>query len=372
MHTYLAAMIPQLARRLIEMYVPPGGVVLDPFCGGGAVLVEAITAGRSAVGVDINDLAILISRAKTKYIEREMVKPSLKLVLDEACKYDGTPSRFEPQDNIHFWFKEYMIHPLTALKRAIDRVLLPGSDLHTLFSVVFSATVRDISLTRRNEIRLRRMKEEDTAKFAPDVFEKFLTRAEEAALTVSQLPMGVSATVLRADARRLPFEDEQFNAIICSPPYGDERNGVPYVQFAKNMLLWLGYTRSQILASKRETLGWDKVGKTPPGSPTLLAALSKIDKYPISVREATAFYFDYNLALTEMARVISDRIIIVIGQRVLQNVIFDNAQITVELLSDIGIPLEHHFKRKLPTKRLPRMREFGAGIDHEHILVFTK
>ena len=53
MHTYVAAMIPQLARRLIEQYAPPNGVVLDPFCGGGAVLVEAVYRGRMAVAVTL-------------------------------------------------------------------------------------------------------------------------------------------------------------------------------------------------------------------------------------------------------------------------------------------------------------------------------
>ena len=34
LHTYLAAMIPQLSHRLLEKYVPAKGTVLDPFCGG--------------------------------------------------------------------------------------------------------------------------------------------------------------------------------------------------------------------------------------------------------------------------------------------------------------------------------------------------
>lgn len=42
LHTYLAAMIPALARRLIDSYVRPGGTVLDPFCG-----VELFSSRRS-------------------------------------------------------------------------------------------------------------------------------------------------------------------------------------------------------------------------------------------------------------------------------------------------------------------------------------
>ena len=53
-HTYVAAMIPQLARRLIDRYIPEGAIVFDPFCGGGSVLVETIASGRSAIGRDVN------------------------------------------------------------------------------------------------------------------------------------------------------------------------------------------------------------------------------------------------------------------------------------------------------------------------------
>ena len=74
LHTYVAAMIPALARTLIDAYVPRKGSVLDPFCGGGAVLVEAIRSGREAVGRDINDLAVLVSRAKTTHVRADEIR----------------------------------------------------------------------------------------------------------------------------------------------------------------------------------------------------------------------------------------------------------------------------------------------------------
>jgi hypothetical protein len=87
--------------------------------------------------------------------------------------------------------------------------------------------------------------------------------------------------------------------------------------------------------------------------------------------EALAFYYDYCLSLKEMARVVNDKIVIVIGQRVLDRRVFDNSKITVELLDDVGVKLEQEFTRNLPSKRLPKLREFGGVIDKEHILIFT-
>jgi DNA modification methylase len=46
-------MIPELARRAIEHYSEPGDLVVDPMCGVGTTLVEAIHIGRRALGVEL-------------------------------------------------------------------------------------------------------------------------------------------------------------------------------------------------------------------------------------------------------------------------------------------------------------------------------
>jgi modification methylase len=47
-----AKMLPEIARRAIESYSVPGDVVLDPMCGIGTTLVEAMHLGRNAVGIE--------------------------------------------------------------------------------------------------------------------------------------------------------------------------------------------------------------------------------------------------------------------------------------------------------------------------------
>lgn len=370
LHTYLAAMIPQLAKYLIDTYVPENGSVFDPFCGGGAVLVEAILNGRKAVGCDINDLAVLVSKAKTKFIYEEEIERVGKEVIEKAGGYSGPEMEFKKSDFVDFWFKPYMLLPLTGLRKAIDEI--EKEDLKTLFKVLFSATVRNVSLTYRNEIRLRRMSKDEQEKFNPDVLVKFKGKLSQAIERVPSLPKRSKVRVDKMDTRFLTFSENEFDAIVCSPPYGDERNGVPYIQFAKNMLYWLGYSREDLMGTKELTLGWGKRSRTVPPSRTLISRLEDISKYTSSVREAIAFYADYFDALKQMARVTRQRIIIVIGKRVLQNTIFDNGTITAELMADVGVPLEKNMVRSLPTKRLPRMREFGAAINEENILVFKK
>lgn len=47
-----AKMLPAIARSAIEAYTEPGDIVLDPMCGIGTTLVEAVHLGRDAVGVE--------------------------------------------------------------------------------------------------------------------------------------------------------------------------------------------------------------------------------------------------------------------------------------------------------------------------------
>lgn len=42
---------PAVAEYAVQAYSPPGGTVLDPDCGAGSVVVEALRAGRSAIGL---------------------------------------------------------------------------------------------------------------------------------------------------------------------------------------------------------------------------------------------------------------------------------------------------------------------------------
>lgn len=61
-HTYPAGLHPDAARDLLRCY--PGDV-LDPFCGGGTVLVEGRLDGRRVVGRDLSAIAVLVARGRT-------------------------------------------------------------------------------------------------------------------------------------------------------------------------------------------------------------------------------------------------------------------------------------------------------------------
>jgi DNA modification methylase len=62
-----ARMLPAIAAHAIEHYTKPGDLVLDPMCGIGTTLVEAVHAGRDAVGVEYESRWADIADANIKH-----------------------------------------------------------------------------------------------------------------------------------------------------------------------------------------------------------------------------------------------------------------------------------------------------------------
>lgn len=80
-HPYPAKLLASIPYYILhtERFCPNDGVVLDPFCGAGTVLLEAILCGKNALGADANPIARLISEAKTQYVPANDLKKELDL-----------------------------------------------------------------------------------------------------------------------------------------------------------------------------------------------------------------------------------------------------------------------------------------------------
>ena len=68
-HWYPAKMFYKIPAEILASLTAETLTVLDPFCGSGTVLLEAALRGHSAIGIDVNPLARLISRVKTTRLD---------------------------------------------------------------------------------------------------------------------------------------------------------------------------------------------------------------------------------------------------------------------------------------------------------------
>jgi len=71
-HHWTAKFIPQIPRRVVEMYARPGDVVLDPFMGSGTTGVACVAESRDFIGIEMNEEYFEIAKAR---IEHEQSKP---------------------------------------------------------------------------------------------------------------------------------------------------------------------------------------------------------------------------------------------------------------------------------------------------------
>jgi modification methylase len=77
-------MLPALARRAIEAYSDPGDLVLDPMCGIGTTLVEAIHAGRRAVGIELEPRWAKLARANIAHARQQGASTNARVIEGDA------------------------------------------------------------------------------------------------------------------------------------------------------------------------------------------------------------------------------------------------------------------------------------------------
>ena len=122
-HHWTAKFIPQIPRRLLEMYARPGDIVLDPFMGSGTTLVEAARMGYDSWGTDINPLAVKIAQAKTAPID-EAALGAFIAWLDQA---KADPERHSAKsarlfEGSEVWFRDDVARAIRAILNRARRL----------------------------------------------------------------------------------------------------------------------------------------------------------------------------------------------------------------------------------------------------------
>jgi hypothetical protein len=226
LHPYLGKFPPQLAEALIRRHCPEGGLVLDPFCGSGTTLVEAVGLGRDAVGCDISAFNALLSHEKTRRHDAEAVAAGLAETLARAeATAAETPGAVPAY--LAEWYGEDARRELLAYRRAIE----PGRAWSGLASLVLTRAARSARLVRHDALDGARTPVQDPywchkhrRTCVPTVGAlRFLRRysrdiAHRVAAFSELRPRAAGAIVRHLDARELHLE-QPADALVTSPPY---------------------------------------------------------------------------------------------------------------------------------------------------------
>ena len=350
-HKFPAMLHFKLVEALIKEFSTEGDLVYDPFCGSGVTLNVAIREGRPSIGTDINPLALLIAKVRS-YVD---IKPEKYLPLLEK-EWSSLESDIPKVRNVDYWFKDYVVRDLGKLRKFLSR--LPTGKEKEFFLVVFSQTVRNVSLTRKGEFKRYRMRLEDVYKFNPDVLSEFLLLARDyiSRLKGSNKPKNYLQVFLHDVRKPLPFQNK-VDLVVTSPPYGDSKTTVAYGEFSSFSLEWInGLIEIPIKNLDRESLGGAKSSVRLPSLNTLEETIEKIsERDKKRAEEVEAFYKDLYKTIENIVMKLSDKatVCFVVGNRRVRKLTVPMDEIVREMFESFGLSHYETRVRRILNKRLP-------------------
>ncbi len=270
---YPAKFHPPIARALIEKFSKPGDTIFDPFVGSGTLAVEALAAGRNAVGIDIDPVAVAVATAKTRRIPPKSLRASAEAFLQRLKHHDRGVREYEHRQfvdlsdanyrlqskpvrsfipeipNIDHWFRRYVIVDLAWMVRALSEVDIPRTHRQFL-QIVFASIIRNASnadpvpVSGLEVTSHMKRRDEDGRIVNPflllrGALGKALDASEEFYNTTKA---HLSAKILAADATNLPKLSEKIGCVITSPPY---HGAVDYYRRHTLEMYWLGKTTTR-------------------------------------------------------------------------------------------------------------------------------
>lgn len=283
LHEYRGKFNPQIVRAVGNMLgFQPGSWILDPFCGSGTTLLEAVHMGWNAVSVDINPLGVLIARAKVvaMHIPLEELRTQTEVLsqkLRERFKHVGFEKAFTATQmqslggtNWHIylphfeylssWFTESVLIQLAVILEEIT--LVPSENLQLLFCIILSDILREVSLQDPADLRIRRRKSPSENAPAVSLYLHDLKRKIETIVQVRRYFAHITSTqyALLGDARYCDATVRgcpdisstlEFDGAITSPPYA---TALPYIDTQRLSLVLLGLVPPEEIRATEKSL----------------------------------------------------------------------------------------------------------------------
>ncbi|HET7500042.1 MAG TPA: hypothetical protein VFK02_03540 [Kofleriaceae bacterium] len=243
-HSYPARLHPATARVLVELVGSGVGhgagdaPIVDPFCGSGTALVEARAAGRPAVGVDLNPLAVLVARAKTwtaparRRKELHQIGHEITgrvLAAGRAARRSGAesapmrrPAGFDPNARnrrLASWFAPHVRRELELIASHLDELRASDAELVDVLTACLSAILYKVSSRTSDTDGTwvdRNVPRGAAARHFAQRVELLAAGLHDLARTAGPMPR-----VVEHDARRLGevVAAGTAGAVITSPPY---------------------------------------------------------------------------------------------------------------------------------------------------------
>lgn len=365
-HKYPAKFIPHLAERIIKRYSKRGDLVCDVFAGCGTTLVESKILGRQSIGVDINDMACLIMKAKVTPIKAEILRAHFSVLSNRIDEYKDTGIYKQYANRVLYWFDLRDANKLEFLLSAIKNEI-KDDEIQTFFLCSFSNILKGVSIWAQKSNKPTR----DMHKKVSDPFKAFRLQVNKMIKGMEVFysaledngTLNIPAEIQHACSKDLRnvIKDSSVDLIITSPPYA---SSYEYADLHQLSLLWLDGTSKELRDFRKKFVGSstrsDEVGK----EDLSYCIVSALETHSKKLAGSVAGYFkDMRKTFEEMNRILKPggKAAVVIGNTQLKGVPILNAEVFLGYLKDIGMREIEIIKREIPMKNIPSVRDPKTG-----------
>jgi len=409
---YPAMMVPIVQKKIVDIIkqaAPHSQKVIDPFMGSATSLVACMEKGFDCYGQDINPLSILIAKARTGpfYTKKGIRKKYEQFITDiENDTCDTIEVDFKGIDK---WFKKSVQIELSKIVRAIRTESRPWA--RRFYWINLAEVIRMTSNDRTSTFKLHARPLDEIELRTPSPIKEFKTR-----LTNSIEDLEAFGTLLqRSDQlykgeykgklnlrlqdssvkiKTPKNEDEFFDLLVTSPPYGDNKTTVTYGQHSYLPLQWIDLhdidrkaseeflkSTSEIdtraLGGRIKKLTQDELEYLFERSNTfqvtyerLLADPKAVDKAP----KVVSFLKDLFQVVenTYSAMKVNSYQVWTIGNRTVGGIVIPNNQILQEFIEFKGGKFVTQVKREILNRRMPKKNSNSELMSFEDILIFRK
>lgn len=418
-HYYPGRIYPYIPRCLLLLseFREVDGVLLDPFAGGGTILLESLInpfAKKRVLGVEINPVGRLISKVKTHPFEIHLASKYMK-ELNELYTQNVSAKIFIPSyENIEMWFSKQAITKLSKLRFSIEKLDAP-KDIKDFFWLCFSSIIRKVSNADPYippPVLLKLEKYEQTAKYNklkmhlkiaenPDLWRIF---EESVSQNIKKLDIifklindnkkNTRADIIWDDARKIrmgmleergiidktnanPLLANKVDIVFTSPPYLTAQK---YIRTFKLELLWLGFDIEEIRRIDKTSIGTENISSVREVKELGLKSIDRLVEETFQKSKARAFMvYDYFKNMIEMInetyRVLKDGgyFVLVVGNNKVLRKQINTYRLLTEIATTNGFEEILTLKDKIRSRSMLTKRNGSGGlIKNEYVVILRK